>query len=51
MKVFNVYNTKYIKGLEKNGFVNKDTGFKLQHCYAMPEHEKFNQAAAIGSVL
>ena len=36
MKFFHVYNEDCIKGLEKNGLINADTGFKIQHCFAVP---------------
>ena len=51
MKFFHVYNEKYFKGLEKNGLINKNTGFKIQHCFAMPEKSKFNYIAAKGGKL
>ena len=51
MKFFHVYNEKYFEGLVKNGFINKDTGFKIQHIFAMPEELKFNALAAKGGKL
>lgn len=45
MKFFHVYNEECFKGLEKNGFINKDTGFKIQHDFPMPNHLKFNEFA------
>ncbi len=51
MKFFHVYNEKYLEGLEKNGMINKDTGFKIQHIFSMPEEAKFNQVAAKGTKL
>ncbi len=49
MKFFHVYNEQYFKGLEKNGLLNKDSGFKIQHDFPMPEEMKFNKFAAKGS--
>ena len=49
MKFFHVYNEKCFVGLEKNGLINKDTGFKIQHIFSMEDHLKFNQFAAKGS--
>ena len=51
MKFFHVYNERFFPGLEKNGMLNKDTGFKIQNCFAMPAEAKFNQIAAKGSKL
>ena len=51
MKFFHVYNEKYFEGLVKNGLINKDTGFKIQHIFAMPEELKFNVLAAKGGKL
>lgn len=51
MKFFHVYNEKYFEGLVKNGLINKDTGFKIQHIFAMPEELKFNTLAAKGGKL
>ena len=51
MKFFHVYNEKYFEGLVKNGLINKDTGFKIQHVFAMPEELKFNALAAKGGRL
>lgn len=51
MKFFHVYNEKYFKGLEKNGLINKNTGFKIQHCFTVPEEMKFNRLAAKGGRL
>ncbi len=51
MKFFHVYNEAYFKGLEKNGFINKNTGFKIQHCFTVPEQMKFNCIAAKGGKL
>lgn len=51
MKFFHVYNEDCIKGLEKNGLINKDTGFKLQHCFAVPKERLFNNIAQIGGTL
>lgn len=51
MKFFHVYNEECFKGLEKNGLINKDTGFKIQHCFAVPYERKFNDFAAKGGKL
>ncbi|MBQ7108859.1 MAG: hypothetical protein IJN99_00655 [Clostridia bacterium] len=51
MKFFHVYNEECFKGLEKNGLINKDTGFKIQHCFAVPYEKKFNEFAAKGGKL
>ena len=51
MKIFHVYNEKCFTGLEKNGLLNKDSGFKIQHMFSMQDRLKFNQFAAKGSKL
>ena len=51
MKFFHVYNEDCIKGLEVNGLLNKDSGFKIQHAFSVPEELKFNKFAAKGSKL
>ena len=51
MKFFHVYNEDCIKGLEKNGLLNADSGFKLQHCFAVPKDRLFNTCAAKGTPL
>lgn len=51
MKFFHVYNDKYFEGLVKNNLINKNTGFKIQHCFTVPEDLKFNRFAAKGSKL
>ena len=51
MKFFHVYNDDCFVGLEKNGLINKDTGFKIQHCFAVPSHRLFNNYAAKGTKL
>jgi len=51
MKFFHVYNEKCFKGLEKNGLINKDTGFKMQHAFSVPENMQFNTYAAEGTPL
>lgn len=51
MKFFHVYNDDCFVGLEKNGLINKDTGFKIQHAFSVPENRKFNKYAAKGSKL
>ncbi len=51
MKFFHVYNDSHIAALEKNGFINRDTGFKIQHIFSMPDELKFNKFAAKGGAL
>ena len=51
MKFFHVYNEDCILGLEKNNLINKDTGFKIQHCFAVPKERLFNNYAAVGGKL
>ena len=51
MKFFHVYNDDCFIGLEKNDLINKDTGFKIQHCFAVPSHRLFNNYAAKGTRL
>lgn len=51
MKFIHVYNPQYFEGLEKNGFLNADSGFKIQHVFSLTEDMKFNQLAAKGSRL
>ncbi|MBE6577674.1 MAG: hypothetical protein E7653_06005 [Ruminococcaceae bacterium] len=51
MKFFHVYNDECFAGLEKNGMINGDTGFKIQHCFAVPKDKTFNYFAAEGSRL
>jgi hypothetical protein len=51
MKFFHVYNDDCLKGLEKNGLINKDTGFKIQHCFAVPKERLFNNYAKVGGKL
>lgn len=51
MKFFHVYNEDCVKGLEKNGLLNKDSGFKIQHAFSVPENLKFNKFASKGSKL
>ena len=51
MKFFHVYNEDCFRGLEKNGLLNADSGFKLQHCFAVPKERLFNTCAAIGTPL
>ena len=49
MKFFHVYNDKYFKGLVKKGFINKNSGFKIQHDFPMENSMKFNVFAAKGT--
>ena len=51
MKFFHVYNEECIKGLEINGLLNKDTGFKIQHCFSVPKERQFNHIAKVGGKL
>ncbi len=48
MKFIHVYNEDFMKGLEINGFLNKDSGFKLQHCFCVPLERTFNNYAKVG---
>ena len=51
MKFFHVYNEECFKGLEKNGLLNKNTGFKIQHAFSVPLDRKFNIIAQKGGKL
>ena len=51
MKFFHVYNEQFFEGLVKNGLINEDTGFKIQHNWSMPTNLKFNEIAARGGKL
>ncbi len=51
MKFFHVYNDWHIKGLEKNGFINRDTAFKVQNVFSVPRERQFNNIARIGGEL
>lgn len=51
MKFFHVYNDWHLEGLEKNNFINEDSGFKIQHKFAIPDPLKFNEIAAKGGKL
>ena len=51
MKFIHVYNDEYFEGLVKNNLINKNSGFKIQHCFTVPEHMKFNKLAAKGGRL
>lgn len=51
MKFIHVYNEEYFDGLVKNDLINEDSGFKIQHVFALPEEKKFNQFAAKGTKL
>ena len=51
MIFFHVYNEACFKGLEKNGLLNADSGFKIQHCFAVPRERQFNNIAAVGGKL
>ena len=51
MKFFHVYNDEYFEGLVKNNLINQDTGFKIQHCFAVPQKIQFNSFAAKGTKL
>ena len=45
MKFFHVYNESCFKGLEINGMINRDTGFKIQHAFSVPVEMQFNSYA------
>ncbi len=51
MKFFHVYNERCYEGLVKNNLINEDTGFKIQHSFAMPSEYKFNSIASKGTRL
>ena len=51
MKFFHVYNEDLLVGLEKNGFLNKDSGFKIQNVFSVPKHLLFHNVAAKGGKL
>jgi len=51
MKFIHVYNDKYFKGLEVNGLINEESGFKIQHSFPMEADMKFNRYAAKGTKL
>ncbi len=51
MKFFHVYNEDCFKGLEKNGLINRDTGFKVQNVFSVPRERQFNNIARIGGEL
>ena len=51
MIFFHVYNEECFRGLEKNGLLNADSGFKIQHCFAVPKERQFNNFAAVGGKL
>ncbi|MBQ2696170.1 MAG: hypothetical protein IJF61_02585 [Clostridia bacterium] len=51
MKFFHVYNEDAFEGLVKNSLINKDTGFKIQHAFSVPEDRLFNKYAAKGTNL
>ena len=51
MKFFHVYNEDSIMGLEKNGLINADTGFKTQNVFSVPTNRQFNNIAAKGGDL
>lgn len=48
MKFFHVYNEECFKGWEKNGMINRDSGFKLQNVFSVPLERQFNNIAKIG---
>lgn len=51
MKFFHVYREDWVEGLEKNGLLNKDSAFKLQHDFPIPKKNLFNEYAAKGTPL
>lgn len=51
MKFFHVYNEEYFEGLVKNNLINRDSGFKIQHNFPIPDRKKFNAFAAKGGKL
>ena len=51
MKFFHVYREDWMTGLEKNGLLNEESGFKLQHNFPIPKKYLFNEYAAKGTPL
>lgn len=51
MIFFHVYNDEHIKGLQKNGLINKYTGFKIQNVFSVPKERCFNEYAKIDGKL
>lgn len=51
MKFFHVYNEQCYEGLVKNDMLNEDSGFKIQHCFAVPKERQFNNIAKVGGKL
>ncbi len=51
MKFFHVYNEWAYEGLVKNGLLDEDSGFKIQHAFSVPDDLKFNRLAAKGGKL
>ena len=51
MKFFHVYNEQCYEGLVENNMLNGDSGFKIQHCFAVPKERQFNNIAAVGGNL
>lgn len=49
MKFFHVYREDWVEGLEKNGLLNSESGFKLQHDFPIPRKYLFNEYAAVGT--
>ena len=45
MKFIHAYREFFMPGIEKNGFINKDTGFKLPNVFAVPSEFQFNNYA------
>ncbi len=48
MKFFHVYDERANEGLYKNNLLNKNSGFKIQHDFPIPDNVKFNVAAKKG---
>ena len=51
MRFIHVYNEQYFDGLVKNNLIKDNTGFKIQHCFTVPDGIKFNKIAAKGGKL
>ena len=49
MKFIHAYVDFFMPGIEKNGFINKDTGFKLPNVFSVPNEKRFNEYAYKGS--
>ncbi len=51
VKFFHVYNEDSFIGWEKNGMINKNSGFKIQNVFSVPKQRQFHNIAAKGGTL